>query len=176
MTEQQYIKMCLNILNNKTWYRRITASVSHRFANEYKSLIGEAYYIGLIDQDTYNFLDNKFPRMATFYALPKVHKSLKAPPGRPIVSAIGSLTENASRFVDFFLTPHVRRLPSYVRDTLDLLKQIEGVAVPPDALLVTLDVEALYSSIPHEQGVGMVRSFLMEEDHHAWPFNDFVLK
>lgn len=91
------------------------------------------------------------------------------------MSAIGSLTENASRFVDFFLTPHVRQLP-YVRDTLDLLKQIEGVAVPPDALLVTLDVEALYSSIPHEQGVRMVRSFLMEENHHARLFNDFVLK
>lgn len=41
--------------------------------------------------------------------------------------------------------PHVTSLPFYIKDTLDLLKHIEGCTVPPDALLVTLNVEALYS-------------------------------
>lgn len=37
--------------------------------------------------------------------------------------------------------PHVIRLPSYTKDTLNLFKQIEGLVVPPDALLLTLDVK-----------------------------------
>lgn len=106
------------------------------------------------------------PRLAKFYALPKIHKHPSLPPGTPIVSGIGSLTESASRFVDSILMLHVLDLPSYTRDTLDLLKQIEDMVVPPDALLVTLDVETLYSSIPHEQGIQTVCTFLREQDHH----------
>lgn len=79
MTDQQYIKMCMNILNNRSWYCKIAVSVTHHFVNEYKLLIGEAYHMGLIDQDTHAYLDNKFPRTATFYALPKIHKNLEAP-------------------------------------------------------------------------------------------------
>lgn len=102
--------------------------------------------------------------------------TLFLPPGRPIVSAIGSLTENASRFVDPILMPHVLDLPSDTRNTLDLLKQIEDMVVPPDALLVTLDVEALYSSISHEQGIQTVRTFLLEQDHHQWVYYGFIVE
>lgn len=49
--------------------------------------------------------------------------------------------------------PHVIGLPSYVRDASDLLKSLDGLSIPPDALLVTIDVEALLSSIPHEIGL-----------------------
>lgn len=36
----------------------------------------------------------------TFYALPKTHKSLNNPIGRPIVSGVESLTKRASRVLD----------------------------------------------------------------------------
>lgn len=67
-------------------------------------------------------------------------------------------------------------LPSYIKDTLDLLKHIKGHNLPPGALLVTIDVEALYLSIPHEKGVQMARSFLMEQPHTQWKFNEFLLR
>lgn len=65
--------------------------------------------------------------------------------------------------------PHALSLPSYIRDTTDLLKYIEGVQIPLDALLVAIYIEALYSSIPHKQDVRMVGSFLMEQDKNTWP-------
>lgn len=91
------------------------------------------------------------------------------------MSGIGSLTENASRLVDSILMPHVLSLPSYIRDTSDLLKHIEGMVVPPDALLVTLDVKALYLSIPHERGIRTARTFLREQTHHCWEYCEFIL-
>ncbi|CAH2301946.1 Hypothetical predicted protein, partial [Pelobates cultripes] len=42
-----------------------------------------------------------------FYYLPKIHKRLENPPGRPIISGIGSLTSNISQYVDFFLQQRV---------------------------------------------------------------------
>lgn len=115
--------MCLQILSNREWYCIIAPTHTVQYTNEFKELIGTAYMEGLIDQATYKYLNVQFPCEATFYALPKVHKNILEPQGRPIFSGIGALCENASKFIDFFLMPHVTSLPSYIKDTLDLLKQ-----------------------------------------------------
>lgn len=59
-------------------------------------------------------------------------------------------------------------MPHVVRDTSDLSKRLDGLTIPPDTLLVTIDVQALYSSIPHELGIQTVKKFLMEQDHRQW--------
>lgn len=138
------------ILSNKNCYRTIAASYIPSFKAKYLAIINDGYQKGLIDQDTNDYLNNKHPREATFYSLPKVHKNPIEPPVRPIILGVGSLTENASRLIDATLMPHVTSLSSYTKDTLNLPKKIEGIVVPPTALLMTLDVESLYSSIPHE--------------------------
>ena len=176
MTHSFYQDMCLSILNNHHWYCRISSTLISSFSDELKVICTEAFFKGLIDKDTLEYLTPKFPRLPTFYALPKTHKNLQKPPGRPIVSGIGSLTDHTGKFVDAFLMPHVVSLPSYIRDTTDLLRHIEGTQVPPDALLVALDVEALYSSIPHERGVRMAGSFLYEQENTSWPLVDFILQ
>lgn len=52
--------------------------------------------------------------MPMIYALPKTHKSTVEPPGFPIVSGIGCLTEKASQVVDDYLRPHVL---SYIQES-----------------------------------------------------------
>uniref|UniRef100_A0A672KCG4 Uncharacterized protein n=1 Tax=Sinocyclocheilus grahami TaxID=75366 RepID=A0A672KCG4_SINGR len=54
------------------------------------------------------------PTRPVFYILPKVHKSLVYPPGRPIVAGNNSLPEPLSNFVDFVLRPLVTSLPKLV--------------------------------------------------------------
>ena len=63
-------------------------------------------------------------RTLQFYVLPKIHKEHNETfpigyPGRPIVSACNSYTENISGFIDENLQPHVKNLGSYVKDTTD---------------------------------------------------------
>lgn len=50
------------------------------------------------------------------------------------------------------------------------------MSVPTGALLLTLDVEALYSSIPHGRGVGKAWTFLRELDHTQWKYSEFALR
>lgn len=71
---------------------------------------------------------------------------------------------------------HVRSLPSYIRDTTNHLKHIEGIQIHPDALLMAIDIEAFYSSIPHKQCVRMAGSFLREQEQSSWPLNQFILR
>ena len=107
---------------------------------------------------------NKEP--GKFYQLFKVHKSHSPPalpPGRPIISGCGSITENLSAFVDHHAKPLVEKIPSYLQDTPDFLRQLEEVKktpLPPNSFPVSIDVVGLYSNIPHQEGINCMREAL----------------
>ena len=68
--------------------------------------------------------------------------------------ANGHPTEKNSEFVDLHLQPHVNSLPSYLKDTTDYLRKLpESGPIPPETLLVSLDVTSLYINIPHKDGI-----------------------
>ena len=94
----------------------------------------------------------------SFYLLPKVHKSLSSPPGWPIVSSNGCPTERISAFVDTMSKPLITNVPSFIRDTKQLLSKILALPkLPSHALLVTTVVLGLYSKIPHSDGADAYR-------------------
>ena len=76
------------------------------------------------------------------------------PPFRPIISGIGCLTENMSAYVDEILQPFIEKIPSYIQNTTQFLNCISKIkSVPHNALIVSMDVKTLYSSIPHSDGI-----------------------
>ncbi|CAJ0947972.1 unnamed protein product [Ranitomeya imitator] len=96
----------------------------------------------------------------------KIHKSLINPPGRPVVASTESILSPLSVFLEKILTPLVRTTKSFLLDTghfLTILKQLGPV--PPDSLLVTLDVNSLYTSISHDKGIEATKSLLEESNH-----------
>ena len=105
------------------------------------------------------------------YLLPKLHKPGIS--GIPSVSLCGSPTENISRFVDYFLQPLTRALPSYVWDTADLLQKLwELPTLPPESLQVTLDVSSLYTNISHDKGVNTCEEILNTRTDQSPPTKD----
>ena len=100
---------------------------------------------------------NRYPVPSRFYTLPKIHKPGSPPPGRPIVSSNGSVTEIISSFVDHFLKELVPSLDSYIQDTADFLNTLEKVKaegpLPPGTLMIVADVVSLYTNIPHSEGL-----------------------
>ncbi|KAJ1127339.1 hypothetical protein NDU88_005742 [Pleurodeles waltl] len=112
----------------------------------------------------HRFLYIEAPRAPCIYILPKVHKPGGFPPGRPIISGIGSPTEHISEYIDSFLQPLVHNLPSYIQDTRDLLCQLEDIDWSEDFMFVCLDVSSLYTSIPLERGLEMLQLTLSTRD------------
>lgn len=94
----------------------------------------------------------KRARLARLYFLKKIHKS---PMGiRPIVSSCESPTENISQFIDYWLQPIMKALPSFLRDTTQLINELNDLTVEPDSFLVTIDdVKSLYTCIPHKESI-----------------------
>ena len=91
-----------------------------------------------------------------FYITTKVYKT--DIPGRPVVSSIDCHTSKLSKFVDHYLQPHAKALPSYDKDTTDFISKLENVKdTSKDSILVTLDVKALYTNIPNHEGIEAVK-------------------
>ena len=87
-------------------------------------------------------------------------------PGRPIVSACNSSTDNISKYIDYVLQPYMKCLPSYIKDTTDFIQKLKNIPkLSKDSLLVTLDVTSLYTNIPHADGIDACRYFLNNEQN-----------
>ena len=84
------------------------------------------------------------------YFLKKLHKN---PHGiRPIVSGCSGPTERVSAFLHYIIKPLVPTTPSYIKDSSNIIALLEQTHVPPDALLVTIDITSLYTNIPQDEG------------------------
>ncbi|CAH2320478.1 Hypothetical predicted protein [Pelobates cultripes] len=77
----------------------------------------EAFNENIIAKFELDYLYIQLPKLAIFYHLPRIHKNLDNPPGRPIISGIGSLTSDLSECVDFYLQKYESQAPSYIRDS-----------------------------------------------------------
>ena len=71
-----------------------------------------------------------------------------------------------SLFVDHYIKPHVSSLPSYAHDDMDFLRKFESCTLPPNLLLCTMDVSALYTNIPTQEGITASRSLLQDKFTH----------
>lgn len=117
-----------------------------------------------------------------FYTLPKIHKILIDPPGRPIVAQTNSLLSPLSQYVDVFIKPFVQLLQSYIKDSSDFINKISEVnSLPETSLLLTLDLTSLYTNISHEKGLSALRhNFLSRGDNFTFGFliemGSYVLK
>ena len=81
--------------------------------------------------------------------------------GRRILSGNGTLTEYVSACVDRELQPLLANIPSNIKDATDSLNKLNRLDnIPDNKILVALDVTTLYSSIPHNDGIGACNKYL----------------
>ncbi len=101
------------------------------------------------------------PRPGIFYLLPKIHK--QGNPGRPIISGINTITEGVSGYLDSILRPLAVSAASFVQDTTDFLSRLHALGdLPENILLATMDVKALYTNIPHCDGLQAIKDSLSD--------------
>jgi hypothetical protein len=101
---------------------------------------------------------------AFFYLLPKLHKSPVS--SRPIVSCIRSVTSPVSVLLDHLLQPLVQQLPTVIKDSRQLVQLLEHTTFDKndDIVLLTSDISSLFTAIPLDQGIELVRSLLLDHD------------
>ena len=72
--------------------------------------------------------------------------------------------ENLSAFTEFYLQPLAQKLPSFIKDTTDLLNKIEhlntSVPFPTSTLLVSWDMVSMFPNIDNKLGLFAFRKAL----------------
>jgi len=76
-------------------------------------------------------------RIPHVYGLPKVHKSFDhIPPMRLIIAHTNSLLQNSAKFTDHVLQPIAQSYVDYMKDSSDLIRQLQHLTFPKDTVYV----------------------------------------
>jgi len=154
MNKSDYVSEAEKQLSDTKFYIQQDTDLTTYHMTEVKKVITDMFRFKYIDEKCKEYLSDFLVKTARFYMLPKIHKNILPPPGRPIISANNCPTEKISQYVDFFLNPLVPKTRSYVKDTTDFVSKIFTLdQVPQNTILVTLDVSSLYTNIPNNEGI-----------------------
>ena len=135
-----------------------------------KALVDEGVREGYVGEKDGAVAMPKEPTPARLYGNPKVHKPVRAdigiPPLREIVSCAGANTEGLGKLVDSYTRPVDESCKSFLQDTPHLLRLIEELnqqgPQPPGTFIFSLDVVALYPSIPSNKGPEVLKGRLLK--------------
>ncbi|XP_078352246.1 uncharacterized protein LOC144636924 [Oculina patagonica] len=97
---------------------------------------------------------------ASFYGLPKIHKA--DVPLRPITSAIGSPTYQLSKHLANILSP-LQNNKYTVKNSVSFVEKIRTLTVNPDEIFVSFDVVSLFTCIPSNLAVEVVKERLYSD-------------
>ena len=169
-TRYNYLREGYKQLLNTHHYIEIPEPIFPKTSEIISKILLDLKNLNYISQRQLNYLLPPVnPRPRRFYLLPKIHKPLNKwtlpgliPPGRPIVSDCNSESYKVSEFIDYHLQPLASSHPSYVKDTYDFLDKINKITVPPNALLITIDVDAMYTNIDNQAGINAIKQAFHE--------------
>jgi hypothetical protein len=110
------------------------------------------------------FLQRAFARdpykLAKFRMICKVHKSPWQT--RPIVCCSGTILNELSRWLDFWLQKLRPKIPSFVKDSQQVLDEVSTLRLPPNAKLFTTDANAMYNNIDTNHAISVISTWLDE--------------
>ena len=173
----EYIKMVLKEhLHDTTTYTNLTEEIAHHQLNDMrkktlKLFVKHAPYLSDFELKYFRTFLLKLPtniRIPQFYGMPKVHK-LKVPtPLRPVIAQCGSFTAYISTWLDTQLQKLTPFLPSYIKDSNELLSTIDILPqLPINAKIATTDATSMYTNISTEEGIKVIKKYLETFGHET---------
>ena len=157
-----YQQKCEALLKDTSTYKRLgKRDPTTRYKQELVSVLREIEDEGGIDRVEYRQLYPTTESTPKFYGLPKVHK--KDTPLRPIVSSINSITYNSAKLLAVILSPLVGNSEHHVKNSQHFSDKIRNERVEEDEELRSYDVSALFTSVPVDRALDIIRERLEKD-------------
>jgi hypothetical protein len=180
MKSEQYAKAGEKELEKPNFYKEVENDPSEEIKKKSDAIVQDMFVKDEITESVAKFLIGGQKNLSTYYHLLKTHKipqdvdnptewlENQGYPIRGIISARGGPTERLAGFVDFFLQPGMKALPSFLQDTKHTIQILEEINQKIDEkkfslegiALVTLDVESMYNFMTDELAGGACKDFL----------------
>ncbi|CAH2097401.1 unnamed protein product [Euphydryas editha] len=161
MNTTDYQQKIRELLCDEKVYKPISYNPTARVTRKIRTLIQENQ--DLFTEDEYERLYRpKAHQPPRLYGLPKIHKS--GVPLRPIVSQIASPTYDLAKHVASVLQPLVGKSPSFVKDSRHFVQIIKEITLEPNDIMVSFDVESLFTNVPIDECLDVVRDKLRDSE------------
>ena len=107
----------------------------------------------------------KYPdKHARFRMTAKVHKTPWKT--RPIVCCAGTFMNDWSKWLDFWLQKLKTKVPTYVKDSQQVVDETKALKLPPNSLLFAADANSMYNNIDTKHAIKVI----------DWWLNDLAKK
>ncbi|BHF83317.1 hypothetical protein SprV_0802645900 [Sparganum proliferum] len=160
MDKTDYVNKANTIFSDTDSYTILTEDPTKKQAAAIKKKVNELARLKVIGPDDPKFMTLSDPHIAHAYGLPKIHKL--GAPLRIIVPLIGSPTYNLAKWLYKHLKPLTHGSRYSINSSHEFLNRIEGLNVSADECLLSFDVVALFSSIPHDLAIDCVAQRLQD--------------
>nr|VZI49701.1 unnamed protein product [Spirometra erinaceieuropaei] len=154
MDKVDYVNKANQIFDDRETYAPLAADPTKKQAATIKKKVNKLARLKLISPDDSRSMTLNDPRIARAYGLPKAHKT--DAPLRSIVPLIGSPTYNLVKWLYRHLK-HLANGSQYsIQNSQAFLQKIQGLEVSSDECILSFDVVALFSLIPHDLAMDSV--------------------
>ena len=160
MKKKEYIKKSEDLLNQST-YKALTTDPTNKYKSKLINLLKTIKAEGGIDNNTYKRLYPTGAVPPKYYGLPKVHK--QGIPLRPIISSRGSVSYETAKELAKILKPLIGKSPHHVHNNKDFLDSTKNIKIEDDECIMSYDVTALFTSIPIDTTISIIRKQLEED-------------
>nr|VZI14711.1 unnamed protein product [Spirometra erinaceieuropaei] len=160
MDRIDYVNKANGIFGDVASYTLLAEDPTKKQAAAIKKKVNELTRLKVISSDDSKLMTLSDPHIARAYGLPKVHKV--DAPLRIIVPLIGSPTYNIAKWLYKHLKQLTHGSDYSINNSLAFLQRIQGLEVSADECLLSFDVVALFSSIPHDLAIDCVAQRLQE--------------
>ncbi|XP_059055428.1 uncharacterized protein LOC131849377 [Achroia grisella] len=161
MNTSDYDSKIRVLLSDTSVYKRVSYNPTARVTRRTRALIQE--HRDIFTEEEYNSLYRaKHIQTPKLYGLPKIHK--KNAPLRPIVSQINSPTYDLAKHVAKILQPLVGKSSSFVKNSHHVTDILKSTKLEPTEIMVSFDVESLFTNVPVNECMEVVKDRLLEKD------------
>ena len=161
LDKEDYIKKCNHHLDSGP-YIKLHNDPTERIKRKARTKLAILRENETIDQSLYFKLKPTGSQAPRFYGLPKIHKA--SIPVCPIVSYSGSPLFNLSKYVANIIKPYTLLNKQHCKNSKEFSEFIRAHTIEQDEIMVSFDVEALYTNVPIEDALVIIMELLENDE------------
>jgi len=143
-----YFESMNKMLDDKTTYQKINKNPVKNLELKLNNMLKRWLTLGFITKHELYSLRGSDCALPKAYGLPKIHK--ENIPFRIIVSSINTSLYPISNYLQKILNESLPPANCHIKNSFDLFNTLLGRKIPENQVLISLDVQSLFTNVPEE--------------------------
>ena len=174
LNTKEYEEKCQQLLGEENTYKKLKGDPTRKFKGELVSVLKDLKDRKVITSELQKKLHPTIEQPLRFYSLPKVLNVNT--PLHPIVSSIDTITYAGAQYLADVLSPLVGKTEHHVKNSKGFAEYVKKLKVDPDEELRSYDVSTLFTSVPVDKAMDVIRKKLEEDESLKWATEGEMVK